>query len=145
MISLLKRWALALIMMAAIFGFSSIPSEDMPSFGGFDFSIKKLGHAMGYALLALTYRRGLRSSGRGELTGDGDIDSSTGNTFTVFVDKHPSVFAWMLAILYSATDEFHQSFVPGRNPSFWDIFLFDNGGAILGLWISNLVGKKTKN
>jgi hypothetical protein len=144
MISLLKRWAPTLIMMAAIFGFSSIPSEDMPSFGGFDFSIKKLGHALGYAMLALTYHRGLRSSDREGLAGDGNIDSSTGNTLTAFVNKHPSVIAWILAILYSATDEFHQSFVPGRNPSLWDIFLFDNGGAILGLWISNLIRKKTK-
>lgn len=128
--------------MAAIFGFSSIPSEDMPSFGGFDFSIKKFGHAMGYALLALAYQRGLRSSNPGHLSEDGADDSSTLKTLTSLVVKHSTFFAWLMALLYSATDEFHQSFVPGRNPSIWDIMLFDNGGALLGLWIRSLIGRK---
>src|SRR3990172_5812472 len=58
---LLKIWTPALLMMAIIFGFSSIPSEEMPSFGGLDFSIKKFGHAFGYGLLAIAYLCGLKS------------------------------------------------------------------------------------
>ena len=34
--------------------------------------------------------------------------------------------AWLLAILYAVTDEYHQSFVIGRFPSAWDVFVFDN-------------------
>ena len=41
--------------------------------------------------------------------------------------------AWVLALLYAMTDEFHQSFTLGRNPSPVDVFLFDGGGAALGL------------
>ena len=130
----IKSWAPAIIMMAAIFTFSSIPSEDMPSFGGFDFSIKKFGHAFGYALLALAYQRGLKHTVQVQ-----------GSSISSILHKYRSLVAWFLAILFAVTDEFHQSFVPGRNPSIWDILLFDNGGAILGLLINNLLAKKVKN
>jgi len=45
--------------------------------------------------------------------------------------------AWLLAILYAATDEIHQSYVPGRYPSVWDVLIFDNLGALISLWIAN--------
>ena len=144
MMRLIKHWAPAFIMMATIFGFSSIPSKEMPSFGGMDFSIKKFGHALGYALLALTYLRGLRSFGQKYDTAIEGENPSKSNAFTSFVGKHPYFFAWMLALLFSGTDEFHQSFVPGRNPSLWDVFLFDNLGVVTGLWIYHLLGKRTK-
>lgn len=44
--------------------------------------------------------------------------------------------AWLGAILYAATDEFHQSFVTGRYPSAWDVFVFDNLGALIALSIA---------
>jgi VanZ family protein len=103
-------------MMALIFGFSAIPAREMPSFGRMDFSVKKLGHACGYALLAAAYSHGLGG-------------------------KRPWL-AWLMTIAFAATDEFHQSFVPGRNPSLWDVFLFDNLGALAGLWIDRLFRKK---
>ena len=98
-------------MMVIIFGFSSIPSKEMPSFGGLDFSVKKFGHALGYGLLAAAYLRGLGGK------------------------RH--WLAWLMAILFALSDEFHQSFVPGRNPSLWDVFLFDNLGALAGLFVFN--------
>ena len=56
--------------------------------------------------------------------------------------------SWLLAVLYAATDEFHQSFTPGRHPSLVDILFFDGGGAAAGLgalaaWIR--VHKPAKN
>ena len=142
MTKILKRWVPAILMMVIIFGFSSIPSDDMPSFGGLDFSIKKFGHAFGYALLALAYFRGLRSTGNNLHAvheGEGRV---TFPTFPALMIKHPCFFAWLMAILFSATDEFHQFFVPGRNPSILDVFLFDNFGAIFGLWIYVLLEKR---
>jgi len=118
-VNILKRWLPSLLMMAIIFGFSSIPSQEMPSFGMLDFSIKKLGHALGYGLLAVAYVHGLGG-------------------------KHHWL-AWLMAVLFSATDEFHQSFVPGRGPSLWDVFLFDNLGALAGLWIHHLFARRKKS
>jgi VanZ family protein len=115
-VNTIKRWLPSLLMMAIIFGFSSIPSVEMPRFGIFDFSVKKLGHALGYGLLAVAYQHGLGG-------------------------KRPWL-AWLMAVAYAATDEFHQSFVPGRNASPWDVLVFDNLGALAVLWFHHIVTKR---
>jgi len=111
---ILYSWGPALLVMAAIFAFSSTPGNDLPNFGGFDFSVKKAGHMLGYGLLALSYWRGLG------------------------FNKKRIWFAWLLSIAYAATDEFHQSFVAGRHPSPVDVLLFDGVGAGIALWIWSL-------
>jgi len=113
--SALRNWGLAILMMAAIFAFSSIPSTEMPNFGLVDFLVKKGGHALGYGLLALSYLRGLKGE-RSEII-----------SRQLFV-------AWALATLYSATDEFHQSFVPGRHPAVMDVMI-DSIGAAVALFL----------
>lgn len=108
------KWLPALILMLAIFGFSARPLSELPNFSWADAIVKKGGHMIGYGLLAFLYWRALDfRRGRGWL-------------------------AWLLAVLYAVTDEFHQSFVPGRHPSVWDILLFDNAGALIALWFANL-------
>lgn len=104
-------------MMVAVFTFSSIPSEEMPSFGLVDFLVKKGGHALGYGLLALAYLHGLK-----------------GENEKVF--PRQLYIAWFLATLYSATDEFHQSFVPGRHPAVSDVMV-DSFGAAAALWLAS--------
>jgi VanZ family protein len=122
--SFLWRWGLALLMMAAIFGFSSIPSVDMPSFGLLDFLVKKGGHALGYGLLALCYLRGLK--------GDSKV-----------IYLRWIAIAWALAVLYSASDEFHQSFVPGRYPSMTDV-LIDSLGAAIAMILADKYNKQKR-
>lgn len=109
-----RVWGLSLLMMAVIFIFSSIPSNQMPDFGPVDFLVKKSGHALGYALLALTNLRALQRDQEGQ-------------------NLRPYIFAWILAVLYAVTDEFHQSFVPGRDPTTRDAGI-DALGAVVGLW-----------
>jgi hypothetical protein len=110
----LRTWGPSLLMMVAIFCFSSIPSTEMPSFGLGDFLVKKGGHAAGYALLALANLRALGW------------------------DKKRWWLAWLLAVLYSATDEFHQSFVPGRNAALTDVGI-DAFGAAAGLLLLKIL------
>jgi VanZ family protein len=109
------RWGPAILMMAAIFTFSSIPSVELPNFGLLDFLVKKGGHALGYGLLALAFFRGLKA------------ERSKVESGQLFV-------AWALAALFSATDEFHQSFVPGRNPAVTDVMI-DACGAAVALFV----------
>jgi hypothetical protein len=121
--SFLLAWGPALLMMAAIFAFSSRTSDELPNFGGWDYYFKKLGHGLGYGLLALAYWRGLGFR------------------------RKAHWLAWLLALAYSATDEFHQSFVPGRHASAVDVLVFDNLGALLTVnilaWYRNMqVNKK---
>ena len=103
------RWIPALIIMAVIFIFSSTPAADLPNYGFWDTLVKKGGHITGYGLLASAYWYGLG------------------------FDWKKGWLAWFLAILYAITDEFHQSFVPGRHPSPVDVLLFDGGGAAIAL------------
>ncbi len=110
-------------MMAVIFGFSSIPLNEMPNFGLVDFLVKKGGHAFGYGLLALTFLRGLKD------------ENKDANSRWFYL-------AWAMAILYSATDEFHQSFVPGRHPAVTDVMIDALGAAIM-LFLFNRYRKKT--
>ena len=109
LLDIVPRWVPALVLMAIIFAFSSRTGDDLPDFGGWDYFVKKGAHAIGYGLLALSYLRAL--GGRKYL------------------------LAWLLAVLYSATDEFHQSFVPGRSASIIDVLVFDNIGAALALFL----------
>ena len=114
------RWLPAVLIMAVIFGFSSTPSTKLPSFGLLDFVVKKGGHMLGYGLLGLAYWYGLR------------------------FQKRRWWLALLFAILYAISDEFHQSFVPGRHPSWVDVLGFDGGGALIALSLGNvwLVRKK---
>jgi VanZ family protein len=111
MFNLLKRWIPALVMMSVIFVFSAQPSENLPKFDLLDKVVKKGGHIIGYGLLGLAY---LYAMG--------------------FNRKRYSI-AWLLAILYAITDEFHQSLVSSRHPSVWDVVVFDNLGAIAALYL----------
>jgi len=83
----------------------------MPSFDWADLLVKKGGHMAGYGLLALSYWYGLKWEGR------------------------HGWLAWLLTVLYAASDELHQSFVPGRNASLVDVLVFDAIGALIGLVI----------
>ena len=100
--------------MLIIFLLSARSPSELPNFDWADRIVKKGGHMTGYALLALSLWRALG-----------------------FV-REKWWLAWCFAVLYAVTDEFHQSFVPGRFPSIWDVLVFDNLGAFLSLWLIRL-------
>jgi VanZ family protein len=52
-------------------------------------------------------------------------------------------WAVLIVACYAATDEFHQTFVPGRGPAVHDVLLDTLGGA-LGLVVLWAVGRKIK-
>ena len=73
------------------------------------FLIRKAGHLTEYAILALLLRRAIGGHG-----------------------SKPFVLALAIAAAYAATDEFHQTFVPGRTATPWDV-LIDATGALIAL------------
>jgi VanZ family protein len=103
------RWLPALIMMVAIFSFSSIPAARLPDFGPYDFLVKKGGHAIGYAMLGLSY-------------------------FYALPSRLNSGYRWalslMMAVLFALSDEFHQSFVQGRTSSLRDVMIDGTSAAV---------------
>src|SRR5688572_6665736 len=113
-IQIVLRWLPALLVMLTIFFFSAQPSSELPNFDWADRIIKKGGHITGYALLALSNWRALG------------------------FQRDKGWLAWGFAMLYALTDEFHQSFVPGRHTSIWDVLVFDNLGALISLGVMSL-------
>ena len=109
------RWGPVLFWMAVIFLASGTPGSDLPTFGTWDYVVKKGGHMLGYAVLAVLWRRGIGW------------------------ERRPVAAAWLPAIIYALVDEVHQSFVPGRHPALTDALGFDGVGAALGLLVSWLV------
>jgi VanZ family protein len=118
--SILPRWFPAFIMMLVIFTFSSQPVNKLPNFQNWDYLIKKTSHAVEYGLLAFSYLHLLQA------------------------DKRKYWFAWLLAVGYAATDEYHQSFVYGRHASIYDVIIFDNLGALVLLWFHRVKFRKKK-
>jgi VanZ family protein len=114
------RWIPAMIIMAIIFGFSSIPSTEMPIFGGWDPVFKKGAHMLGYGLLAMAY------------------------WYALHFTKRYWWLIFILVILYAVSDEYHQSFVPGRHPSWVDVFFYDGGGAALMMFVFSITQKKIR-
>lgn len=102
---LLRAWGPALVWAALIFAVSHRPTVALPDVTNAD----KVSHAAAYAVLGLTLAHALHRSGV------------------------PRWALWTVALgwLYGASDEFHQSFVPGRSPDAAD-WLADAVGVLIG-------------
>jgi VanZ family protein len=94
--------------MAVIFVLSAQPQPPLPSQVS-----DKQGHSLGYMGLAVTVGRAL------------------GGGLAAGISLRTSVAAWAIASSYGATDEWHQSFVPGRSADVRDWFA-DAAGAFIG-------------
>jgi VanZ family protein len=113
-IEIILRWGPAFILMLVIFGLSATPASQLPDAGIFDLLLKKGGHLTGYALLGLSYLRGMQSQKRKALW-----------------------LAFGLVFLYALSDEIHQAFVSGRHASPVDIGI-DLIGASIGMYFFSI-------
>jgi VanZ family protein len=97
------RWLLVVLWACVIFGFSSIPSLST-HLGTWDLILRKCAHMTEYAILAWLLLRACRGYR----------------------------LAFVLAVAYACTDEFHQTFVRGRHGTPVDVGI-DAVGALIGL------------
>ena len=104
--SRLFRWAAVVAWMAAIFFLSSRSRLPLLPLGWAEALQDVAGHFVAYAVLAGLLAWALSGSGAG---------------CTLW-------WSFALALFYALSDEFHQSFVPGRHPDVFDI-LTDAAGA----------------
>jgi VanZ family protein len=101
-----RLWLPVLAWAALIFVFSSVPDLGT-GLGGWDLALRKLAHAAEYAVLGALLAR---ATGRGGL-------------------------AFALGTLYAVSDEIHQTFVPGRMGSPFDVAIDAIGVACgVALW-----------
>ncbi|MDY0404609.1 VanZ family protein [Virgibacillus sp. 179-BFC.A HS] len=92
----------------------SLTAEDLR------FWVRKAAHFSAYFLLGVLTCNALRNSRVFGLTGAG--------------------CAWAISILYAATDEFHQLFIPGRSGEIRDV-LIDSTGALVGILLLTVIIK----
>ena len=108
----IKRWLPALLWMIAIFTLSHQPSVELPHFGLLDLLVKKGGHFLAYAILAVLVQRAWQPG--------------------------PASWGWALLItaVYAISDEIHQTYIPGRFGSLADV-LIDISGGLTALLLSH--------
>jgi len=109
-------WLPPVAWMTLIFALSAQPNLPEAPSPGWDLLLKKGAHMAGYAILLWLLWRAIHKQ-------------------TCF--SWPLGLAWLLAVLYAASDEFHQTFVPGRNGWAGDVVVDSVGAslALLGIWL----------
>lgn len=117
---LLYRWLPLLLWMVAIFIVSAQPALPHVPQGWLDTLLKKSAHMAEYAILAILWQRAL---GMERKWGWG--------------------LALALTLLYAASDEYHQTFVPNRTGRALDV-LIDGLGATVGLFLYRLRCRRRK-
>jgi VanZ family protein len=102
------RWVPVVLWMAMIFFLSAQPQLPSAPSPFWDDLLKKGSHALEYAVL--------------------------GTLVWFAVGRRWPLLAWVLAVAYAISDEYHQSFVPGRHPDPVDVG-FDALGAALAVFL----------
>lgn len=107
-------WLPTLVWMAMIFVLSNRTAVQASGIDWQDFVIKKTAHFVEYGILA------------------GLMYWSCIKTVSVKLSKL-IIVVWILTVAYAMSDEFHQSFIPGRGPAIRDVFIDSLGAAtVLG-------------
>ena len=52
--------------------------------------------------------------------------------------KKTGILSFLFSVIYALSDEFHQTFVPGRDGNIVDV-LIDSSGALVGILLSSIV------
>jgi VanZ family protein len=99
-LKIIRYWLPVVLLLTAIFFLSSTPGDELHRFE-FPFA-HFIAHAVEYFLMGFLVCRAL--------TADLKI-------------KKPVLASIILVIIYAITDEWHQSFVPGRSPAAKDVVL----------------------
>ena len=110
----LTYWAPVIVWALVIFNFSAHPAISTSTVHWQDFIIKKTAHLTEYAIFAMLWYRAFRASG---------IDKKTAGLYAIFI-----------CLAYGATDEFHQTFTPTREPTIRDVTI-DATGGVIGIFI----------
>ena len=86
----------------------STPNEDKVDINILNLTVRKATHVLVFGILALLFYKSFEPV------------------------RYSFLLAWFLTILYAITDEYHQSFMPGRVAAYMDV-IYDSFGALLAL------------
>jgi VanZ family protein len=116
LLPLLAGWLPVIAWAGLIFAFSAQPNLRFVPDQTLDFLVRKAGHMGEYGILALLLWRALATTAW----------------------RRPWAWALLFAVLYAATDEFHQGFVAGRHESALDVAI-DATGALIAVAAAAIV------
>lgn len=111
---ILKYWLPAVVWAFIIFSFSSYPTGKSSEIHWQDFVIKKSAHVFVYSVLTILVYRAFVNTG--------------------FKEKFATKYTLISNVLYAISDEYHQGFTPGREPTLRDIAI-DTFAIFLVLYI----------
>lgn len=123
LIFVVKYWIPFIAWAIVIYSFSSNPTVKTSEVHWQDFVVKKSAHLTEYFIFSLLLYRGLINTG---------VNS-----------KKAILIVILSAFLYGLTDEFHQSYTPGREPKIRDV-LIDSLGSIFFVYSLKKVIIKSK-
>ena len=103
----LGRWLSVFLWAVVIFALSSIQQITVAEFFIWDFAAKKVAHLTEYAVLYALFLRATEKNW---------------------------VLSFVMTMVYAASDEIHQSYVPGRTAAVYDL-AFDFSGASISAYI----------
>jgi hypothetical protein len=106
-------WLPVIVWGAIIFTFSSSGAPSVSQVYWKDFVVKKIAHLVEYAVLAILLFRAMKGSG---------VNSTNSMLYSILV-----------SFFYAVTDEFHQSFTPGREPTVRDVVI-DSVGSMMAMF-----------
>jgi VanZ family protein len=115
MVKFLVRWMAVVLWMGVIFAFSATPTSSLASAftPADDFTLRKLAHLTVFAVLTVLLVRAFR--------------------LHVARATHAWLLAMLVAAVYACSDEWHQTFVPGREGTVRDIVIDCLG--VVGVWV----------
>jgi VanZ family protein len=110
----MRRWIPFFAWMVLIFIGSSIPRLSTKDLGLPSYS-DKVAHCLEYLILGFLFFRGIRGEGRR-------------------MGLHALFIVIATGLVIATIDEFHQSYIPGRDANFWD-WTADMTGVVIGALI----------
>ncbi len=121
----LLLWLPVIAWMFVIFYFSSMQTPAVTRVLWTEFVIKKTAHVIEYFILTTLTLRACLGWG--------------------VVGKRSSIIAFWLSVVFALTDEFHQSFTPGREPKVRDVVIdvFASGLAVV-FWLKYVLPAKER-
>lgn len=113
--SFIRYWLPVIVYAGIIFYFSSL-TQPIPAISIFP-HMDKVMHFFEFAFLGILLRRALKGAS------------------LPYFQIHSFSWTVIFGVMYAMSDEFHQSFVAGREVTFWDL-LSDTIGILASLWIN---------
>lgn len=113
-------WLPVVVWCSVIFYLSSI--QNLSTRLRIDFVLRKMAHVTEYCVLFLLSNRALK------------------NSFGGWKNSKVYFISALFSVIYAASDEFHQSFVPTRGPSIVDVGI-DSVGVAAGMFVLSYYNK----